>query len=189
MTVSLPPPATPAEIDAYRAAPHFAVSLSKLTVMSLFTLGLYEVYWCYKQWQAERQREHADLSPFWRAFFAPLWGFSLFPRIQGRAAKHGVTTSWSPTALALCFLLLNAAWRLPDPYWLVSIFSFVPLLFVQQSVNALNAAIAPEADRNDRYSGKNVFIIVVGAILLLLVILGALAPDPESAQWTRQVAA
>jgi hypothetical protein len=29
----------------------FPVSLFKLTVMSLFTLGLYEIYWFYRNWQ------------------------------------------------------------------------------------------------------------------------------------------
>lgn len=51
--------------------PQFAVSVSKLAVRSVFRLGLYELDWCYKQWEAERRRERADLSPFWQTFFAP----------------------------------------------------------------------------------------------------------------------
>ena len=80
-------------------------------------------------------------------------------------------------------------WRLPDPYWLVSYLSFLPLLVVQRAVNALSAAVAPAADRNDRYSGANVVIIVLGAILFVLVILGAFVPNPDDAvQYTHQVA-
>ena len=176
-------------VEAYARIPQFSVSLSKLAVMSLATFGIYELYWCYKQWDAIRRRESEKLSPFWRAFFAPLWGFSLFPRIQRLTANYGVPATWSGTGLALGFFILGAMWRLPDPYWLASFFSFLPLLVVQRSVNALNAAVAPAADRNARYSGLNVVVIVIGAILLLLAILGTLLPNPEDAvQVTHRVA-
>ena len=190
MTVSLRIAATPAEVEAYGTTPQFGVSLTKLAIMSLCTFGLYELYWCYRQWDALRRREGEQLSPFWRAFFAPLWGFSLFPRLQKLAAKHEAPAGWSGSGLAMAFLILGAASRLPDPLWLVSLFSFLPLLVVQRSVNALNATRASAADRNDRYSGWNVVVIVIGTILLLLAILGTILPEPaEDTQNTREVAA
>jgi len=170
--------ATPADVDSYRAAPQFAVSLSKFTVMSLCTFGLYELYWAYKHWDAVRRREHEDLSPFWRAFFAPLWGFSLLPRIQRLTGTLGVPAAWSGSGLALGYFLLHITWRLPDPFWLASLLSFLPLLVAQRSVNQLNAATVPDAPRNDSYSGLNVVGIVIGGLLLLLAILGTLLP-PE----------
>lgn len=168
--------ATPADVDAYRTTPLFAVSLPKLAVMSVCTFGIYELYWCHKHWASERARERENLSPFWRAFFAPLWGFSLFPRIQRLTALHGVPATWSGTALALGFLFLNVLWRLPDPYWLLTLFTVVPLMFVQHSVNRLNAVVAPDAPRNDKYSGLNVLMIVIGGLLVLLAVLGAVLP-------------
>jgi hypothetical protein len=42
---SLRTAATQTDVASYRAAPQFAVSLSKLVVMSLCTFGLYELYW------------------------------------------------------------------------------------------------------------------------------------------------
>lgn len=189
MTTSPPTAATSMEADAYRAMPQFSVSLGKLAIMSLCTFGIYELYWAYKQWDAIRRRENEKLSPFWRAFFAPLWGFSLFPRIQTLAVNLGVPAQWSAGGLALGFLILGAMWRLPDPYWLVSMLSFLPLLAVQRSVNQLNLAVAPAADRNDTYSGKNVVIIVLGAILLLLALLGTLVPNPDdTVQYTHSIA-
>jgi hypothetical protein len=171
--------ATGAEVDAYRAAPQFAVSRSKLFVMSLCTFGLYELYWAYKHWVAIRQRERENLMPFWRAFFGVLWAFSLFPRIQRLAAGHGIEATWSGSVLALAYLILEASWRLPDPLWLVSFLSVLPLLVVQGAVNKLNAALAPDAPRNNSYSGLNVAIIIVGGLFLLLAILGTLVPVPE----------
>ena len=187
MFSSLRTAATAAETDAYRATPQFAVSLSKLSVMSLCTFGFYELYWCYKQWDAGRRREQEELSPFWRAFFAPIWAFSLFSRIQQLTAKHGVPATWSGNGLALAFLLLGITWRLPDPLWLVSLLTFLPLLVVQRSINVLNAVVAPSAERNDRYSGANVVVIVIGVILLVFAIWGTLFPDSGSLEPTRQV--
>ncbi len=176
MTTSIHAVAVDAEQDAYGAAPFFGVSLTKLVVMSVCTFGLYQLYWCYKQWQAERKQSHEDLSPFWRAFFAPLWGFSLFDRIRSAAEFRRVEVTWSPNWLGFAFLILMWLWRLPDPYWLVSYLSFLPLLPVQSAVNRLNSVAAPDAPRNASYSGANVVMIVVGALLVALAIVGAFLP-------------
>jgi len=96
------------DVDSYRATPQFAVSLGKLAILSIVTFGIYDLYWAYQQWDAIRRRENEDLSPFWRAFFAPLWGFSLFPRIQKLAEMHHVPVNWSGGALAVVYLLLGA---------------------------------------------------------------------------------
>jgi len=125
-----------------------------------------------------RRREQESLSPFWRAFFAPLWGFSLLPRLQQLTAIYGVPATWSGSGLALAYFLVHIAYRLPDPLWLVSLLSFLPLLVVQRSVNELNRAVAPEAPRNDSYSGLNVVGIVLGGTIVLLAILGTLMPPP-----------
>jgi hypothetical protein len=171
---SLRTAASAANVDSYRANPQFAVSTSKFVVMSLCTLGFYQLYWAYKHWDAQRRREQEDLSPFWRAFFAPLWCFSLLPRLQRITAEYGAPATWSGSGLALAYFLLSLAWRLPDPWWLVSVLSFLPLLVVQRSINNLNAVVVPNAPRNDSYSGLNIVIIVIGGLLLLLAILGTL---------------
>ena len=168
--------ATSTDAASYQDAPFFGVSLDKFIVMSICTFGIYDIYWCYHQWRAERRRGDSDVSPFWRAFFAPLWGFSLFSRVQDVAERHGVTATWSANGLGLAFLLLSISWRLPDPYWLVSVFAFLPLVPIQVTVNALNTAAAPSAPRNDKYSGLNVLGIVWGVILMALVVVGMLLP-------------
>jgi hypothetical protein len=177
---SLRTAAAPADIDAYRATPQFAVSLTKFAVMSLCTFGVYELYWAYKHWDAQRRREQEDLSPFWRSFFAPLWGFSLLPRLGRITGAYGRPATWSGSALALAYFLLCASWRLPDPLWLVTLLSFLPLLVVQRSINQLNAAVAPDASHNDSYSGLNVVMIIIGGLCLALAILGTLYHPAEA---------
>ena len=96
--------------------------------------------------------------------------------LRGALAAALAMSSWSGSALALAYFLLHMTWRLPEPYWLISVIGFLPLLVVQRSINALNAAVAPDAPRNDSYSGLNILMIVVGGLFLLLVIWGTLLP-------------
>jgi hypothetical protein len=118
--------------------PLFPVSLSKFAVMSICSFGIYELYWCYQNWTRLRDREGLLVSPFWRAFFAPLWGFSLFGRIRDLADSEGVETGWSAPVLATLYLVLSISWRLPDPWSLISIASFVPMLPVVRTTQRIN---------------------------------------------------
>lgn len=52
------------------APPFFPVSRLKLLVMFFSTLGLYQMYWLYKNWKMVRLRtDEKNIMPFWRAFF------------------------------------------------------------------------------------------------------------------------
>jgi len=46
------------------------VSKTKLAVMSICTLGMYDLYWFYKNWGLVKDRNNLEIKPFWRAFFA-----------------------------------------------------------------------------------------------------------------------
>jgi len=73
------PPALP--FDQNRPL-YFPVSVAKLVVMSLVTFGLYEIFWFYKNWQLIKLREHSEIRPFWRAFFAIFYCYTLFKHIS-----------------------------------------------------------------------------------------------------------
>ena len=83
------------------------------------------------------------------------------------------TGSAAPGGLYFVLLLL---WRLPDPWWLISIFSFLPIIPVIQTVVALHDAVAGSRDRNTRFSGLNIVGLVFGAIWVLLVLIGLFMP-------------
>lgn len=165
---------TPAEASE---APYFAVSASKLAVMSVCTLGFYELYWFYKNWQLIKLRERTNIMPFWRAFFAIFFCYQCFSRIVNSARDAGVKTAVSAGAAAVAWIVVTLAWRLPDPYWLMSAFAFVPILYVQSVANELNESAAPHADRNSSYSVWNIVGIIFGGLMLVLVVIGEFLPD------------
>lgn len=159
--------------------PLFPVATHKFIVLSICTFSLYQLYWCYQNWKRLKGASGEKLSPFWRAFFAPLWGFSLFKRIRAAATSAGVSVDWSSGTLATFYLVLNMTWRLPDPWSLISFGTFIPMIPVQQAaqrVNERHAALSTEG-RNDNYSTANVATILIGWLLLILVLVGTFMPE------------
>jgi hypothetical protein len=66
--------------------------------------------------------------------------------------------------------LFGGAGRLPDPYGLLGLLAFVPLLPVAQRVNRLNAELRPPADRNTRFSLANIAGAAIGGVILLAAV-------------------
>jgi len=174
-----PPVARVADVGTADSAiepPFFAVSLFKLSILSVCTFGLYELYWFYKNWDVIRRREQRVINPIWRALFSVFYSYSYFSRVK--EFKHpGVAPSGLPAgALAVGWGLFSVAWRLPDPYWLVSMVAVVFLLPVQRRVNEINAAAAPGHSANDRLTPLNWIGIAIGGAALILAIVALFVP-------------
>ncbi|MFN2564970.1 MAG: hypothetical protein ABR499_08175 [Gemmatimonadaceae bacterium] len=166
------------ERDAAIAQPvFFPVSIAKLLVMSVFTIGLYELYWFYENWKLVQARTRKRMMPFWRAFFALIWAEPLFKRVAARALDEGVRPVFSPSPMAGLFILLTLSFKLPDPYSLVCFLSVIPLLRVQRAVIEINRRAAPDAPVNAKFSALNVAAAVIGGLVLALIILGSFLPE------------
>ena len=156
----------------------FPVSGLKLVVMSTVTFGLYEIYWFYRNWKFVQKRlGRDDIMPFWRAFFAFFFCYSLFRTVNDSAASQGVPSTTSPALLTLAWIGLTLCWRLPDPFWLVAVFAVLALLPIQRVVNDLNAYLAPNHKPNARFSAWNIVGIVLGGLLFVLAIVSTFLPE------------
>jgi hypothetical protein len=155
----------------------FVIPLHKFALLSLCSFGVYEMYWCYQNWKRIKAFTRSDLSPFWRAFFAPLWCFTLFGRIREFGLSTGVPVKWNSQALAASFLLLNATWRLPDPWSLVSfatVLPFVPVLRTTRDINDHRSAHT-SSQRNAKYKPGEIAMVAIGGPLFALAVLASLA--------------
>lgn len=112
---------------------YFSVSPLKLVVMSICTLGIYDLYWYYKNWRLIKEREQLDIMPFWRAFFAYFFCYSCFKKIRGTAASLNLNRYIAAGPLATGWIIVAILWKLPDPYWLLTYFS---VLFSRASPNS-----------------------------------------------------
>lgn len=173
------PPA--AKVDAAAANEpepvFFAVSGLKLALMSIVTLGVYEVYWFYKNWKCVQRNSGDKVNAPLRALFYPVISYPLFKRIRSHARSSGVEADFPAGALAGAVFVLTLLWQLPDPWWLAGFLGIVPLLPVQSAANAINRKLAPQADANTRFSGWNIFGLAAGGLALILAIIGAFVPE------------
>ena len=124
-------------LDSLRQAPadpgiYYPVSLFKLFFLSLATLGLYQIYWFYRNWAYVKQRDDSAIMPFWRAVFAPLWFFSLYHDLKLDSEKR-FGKSILPKApwvglLLLLLIVSNIFDRFEGPFALLGLFGVLSLI-------------------------------------------------------------
>jgi hypothetical protein len=83
--------------------------------------------------------------------------------------------------LALVYFVLQALWRLPDPYWLISMLSFLPLIPMNKVALDVNYTLHAQFKNNERFSAWNWVALILGGALLILDAIGIffpIAPSP-----------
>ena len=172
-------PRSALEVDgAPTSSPYFfTTSTLKLSLMSICTLGIYELYWFYKNWVLVKERTGQNIMPFWRAFFAPLWAYSCFRHIKTSAQECEIEESLPIGLLAIIYFLFHALWRLPDPFWLVSYLSFLLILPANSVALSINRNLQSDFENNDGFSGWNWVGLILGGVMFLLTLAGTFMPD------------
>ena len=152
----------------------FAPPPLKLVLMSFGTLGLYVVYWFYRNWRTIRHVEGSEAWPFWRAVFSPLWSYSCFSSMGQIAEGRHRALAFPPALLAAAYFALNLTIRAPDPWSLLCLFVFVPLLPVNSLARQYNQAERIVDEAVEAYSVWNWLAIVIVGGLVALGFLGML---------------
>lgn len=154
------------------------ISINKFVFLSIITFGLYDLWWTYKAWRFFKQKDNLDIMPAIRTLLAIFFLYSLFNDILNYSKEKGYQQSYSPTFAFVGVLVFNAMGRLPDPYWMISTFTF---LFMLGPFNALNYAKQNSDDINVKiqtgFNARQIVLIVLGGLLWGLVIIGLMMPD------------
>jgi hypothetical protein len=173
------------EAQPQALAPFFQTSPLKVALLSLATLGLYQLYWFYKHW--ERRRTHGEeVSPLARTIFAVLFAHSLFQSVT-RKIEHRTTLGvplagvaiepLSAGALALGYFFLNVVWRLPDPASFVGLLSFLPLAAAQKRINQLHADMGLDPNEGSAFTRGTVVALAIGVLWWGLALIGIFMPE------------
>ena len=85
----------------------YAISDTKLIVLSILTIGLFEIYWLYKNWWAIRDMEKSKVVPIGRAIFAVFYSFQLFEKMIKKANDAGYKGYANVGILGGNFIILN----------------------------------------------------------------------------------
>jgi hypothetical protein len=151
----------------------FAVSPFKLVVLSTCTLGLYQIYWFYKQWVSIKEHSEPHIIPWGRALFGIFWCYSCFECVRKDEQHFRIEPTLAAGPLAVGWIAATLTWRLPEPYFLIGFLTPLMLIPVQQHINRINALAAPEHDGNSRFGAWNWVAVVAGGLFAALVVLGA----------------
>lgn len=154
----------------------FPVAVTKLVVLCICTLGIYEIYWFYKNWLIVKKRERTKINPAARSVLAVFFCYALFRRvgdsINGSGAGHLPAGLIAAGWIAACLL-----YKLPDPFgllvWFLNILFLVP---VQRAINRVNIIQAPDHEKNARFSKWNFATVAIGVFLIALAIFGSFLP-------------
>ncbi len=154
---------------------YFPVSSLKFIVMSVVTLGIYELYWFYRNWNYLKLQGF-KVSPFWRAWFGLLFFYDLAARIKSDLSSQ-VPVNYTSGWLALTYVLVSLSANLPYPIGVISLLTFLPVLPMVSAVNEVNLGRLAPSDMNTRFSAWNIAAIAVFAVLWVIELLLTFWPN------------
>lgn len=152
----------------------FAISCSRVFWLDILSLGFYQLYWFYKNWQALRAAGQ-KVNPVVRAWiFPPFFVFQLFANIKNKIAPDRKTSFCLRTAPVLFIFDVLLSVFVPDeimiwllPEIIVIILSAVVMRVIQKAVNDYNAIQNPEIRlRRSPTAGEAVAVLLMPVLFL-----------------------
>jgi hypothetical protein len=159
----------------------FPVSVAKLIVLSIVTVGIYEIYWFYKNWVLVRQNERRmDIKPFWRALFAIFFCYALLVRVRAQQnSPEGQLSSVPAGALTAGWIITTLLFNLPRPYSFIGLLAVLFIVPVQRAANRINTRVAPNHKRNSRFTALDWATVIVMGFILATALMGYLGIIPH----------
>lgn len=174
---------------AATATKYYVVSPGKLMTLFIATLGMYSIYWFYKNWQSVKQATKQNIVPVMRGLFSIFFTHSLFRSIHTDIQARGESRDWSPNFLATSYVILSVAGNIVDrmaingigvPLTDVLGWLFLPLTgwVLMTAQRAANQACGdPQGTGNHRLTGANWVWIGLGVLIWGATIYGLFASE------------
>jgi hypothetical protein len=158
---------------SYSIEPQHIISVNKFILISILTLGLYEIWWIYKAWKFFQQKEKTEIYPAARAILSIIYLRPLFDKILFYSKLKGYDEGYTSISLFAGFFIANLLSKLPDPYWLISVSS---VIFLVPPFKALNFAKQNSTEflviEVTSFSPRQIMLIVIGVIFWGMVFYG-----------------
>ena len=163
---------------------YFSISIRKLVLLSVFTLGLYQIYWFYKNFEAEKGKDDTVFSLLLKSILAIFYCRGLFTRILTSAEKQGQQILYSANTLAVIWIALTVVGNGLGKEKLISMglgflwivaaaCSVAPLVPIQQTINS----VTNKKSYTKSLNTLELVVVVLGALRLILVVAYALIPN------------
>jgi len=153
------------------------LSVNKFIILSIVTIGLYELWWIYKSWRFFQAKEKSEIMPAIRTVFSIIFLIPLFNKILKLAKRNGYKHVYVSVFLFVGILITNLLVLLPTPFSLIAIISFV---FLIPPFKALNFAVdyceGFTVNIQNSFSRRQIFLLIIGGILWILIGVGIISP-------------
>jgi hypothetical protein len=172
--VIAPPPerARPSQV----VGPSRGQPLHHFLLLTVFSGGLYELYWFYRNWRdlaadaPEEPTAHPGLLTF--GLLVPFVNVALVYRqlagIHARLASRGLAAGYSPWITTCIYIALGIAANL-TALWSLSCLMVLPLLPVQEALNRYWSEREPASTLRERLSPPELMVIACGAAAMVMV--------------------
>lgn len=163
----------------------YVVAPTKFMILAFSTMGMYSLYWFYKNWSLQRRAYGLNIWPAPRAIFAVFFTHQLFRAIDTQAHERGYAPGWNASGQATLYVGLAVASQITSrfseaanvgsAFVLVSLglgLASVGPLFAAQKVANLVAGDV-EGRSNASITAGNSIVILLGLLLWATVGIGA----------------
>lgn len=178
------PPAAQLEDIEVASNAYYVVSTRKFWILLIATLGVYKLYWFYRNWRLQKTIHGGREMPVLRAIFSVFFTHSLFRRVESDAAERDHSSEGGLDSMATLYVVAAVAGyilerlaykEIGSPVTdLLSICTLWPVgIALSRAQLAINSLCNdPDGTSNHEMSGANFVWLVLGAILWILVLIG-----------------
>jgi len=169
----------------------YSVAIRKFLILYVITLGIYSVYWFYKNWSYYKLRHNDSMWPVMRGIFSIFFAHSLFRKVDETIQSKSLEFSWSHAGLATLYVVCSVAANIADRLSMKGVgvpltdylgfFMIVGAGFALYKAQfAINLACDdPDGETNSAITPANIAWIVLGTLLWSLVLIGMLVPEGQ----------
>lgn len=157
----------------------YVVSIRKFTILFFMTMGMYSIYWFYKNWDNFRKYSGTEkkIWPIPRAIFSIFFAHKLLREVDGTIKKREMDHAWDPEQTAGLYVLIAVMGHVFDrmamkeigsPYSDLAALALLPVsyLILRNAQRAINLSQKDsEGLVNNRLTPINIFWIVLGSLL------------------------
>lgn len=155
--------------------PYYAVPREKLLIMSVCSLGLYILYWLYRNWMSVKYNERIKIRPLWRAYFSVFYLYPLARRLRRRMMAEGVSHGIYPLAFVGIYIFGNLLSYDKSLIFVLSYIMVLPIYAMNKAVLDLNARHGINCG-HDEFSFWDRIWLFGGTTTLVLAIIMYLVP-------------
>ncbi len=171
-----PPPMMASSGGGYGSGPLYVVAPYKFALLFIATLGLYQVYFFYKNWSHYKANTGEAMWPVMRGIFSVFFVHALFRHVDFKINHEDRKFSWNPGSSATTFVLLailsngldraagkNMGFPWVDLLSYLCLFLLVAVLY--RPVQAINLASGdPQGSSNASLTFANIIWLAIGLV-------------------------